>query len=415
MLQRVVPRACVEHHVQSTFVLFPVGTVYHGTPETRFSWQGATNLFSHKDKKRQSEHAIHPLAEAEGLSGGEAVRQWRRARHMNQWSKRFGLTGIVLLTLVLGACGTTTTSAGGGSQRASLKIMVGGLSKQIYLPNELTQKLGYFNEQDLDVTLIDEASGQSSEDAVLAGQVDAGSGSYNHTIELQAGGKNMECVVQLDIAPGEAEVVATKKAGSITSPSDVQGKKLGVTELGSGTQTLTQAILKKAGADPNNAHYIPVGAGSTFIAAMQQGAIDAGMTTEPTISKVVSSGLGKVLVDLRSPQSTQQALGGNYPFICLFMSNSYVNSHHDVVQRLVNAYVKTLKWIQSHSADEIAAKLPPDYYAGNKSLYVTALQKAIFSPDGTMPTDGPPTVLSIEQPIGAVKAGQNIDLHTTYT
>jgi NitT/TauT family transport system substrate-binding protein len=85
------------------------------------------------------------------------------------------------------------------------------------------------------------------------------------------------------------------------------------------------------------------------------------------------------------------------------------------VQRIINAYVKTLKGIQSHSADEIAAKMPPDYYAGNKSLYVTALQKAIFSPDGTMPTDGPPTVLSIEQPIGAVKAGQNIDLNTTYT
>ena len=69
------------------------------------------------------------------------------------------------------------------------------------------------------------------------------------------------------------------------------------------------------------------------------------------------------------------------------------------MQRGVNVYVMTLKWIQSHNADEIAAKMPPDYYAGNKSLYVTALQnqKAIFSPDGTMPTDGPPTVLSIEQ------------------
>jgi NitT/TauT family transport system substrate-binding protein len=339
---------------------------------------------------------------------------------MNQWSKRICLTGIVLLTLVLGACGTTSTSAGAGagsSQRASLKIMVGGLSKQIYLPNMLTKQLGYFDEQNLDVTLIDEASGQSSEDAVLAGQVDAGSGAYNHTIELQAAGKNMECVVQMDIAPGEAEVVATKKASSITGPADLKGKYLGVTELGSGTQTITMAILKKAGVDLTGVHWVPVGAGNTFIAAMQQGKIDAGMTTEPTISRVVSSGLGKVLVDLRSPQSTQQALGGNFPFICLFMSNSYVNSHKEVVQRLVNAYVKTLKWIQSHSADEIAAKMPADYYVGDKTLYVTALQnqKAIFSADGTMPSDGPPTVLGIEQQIGKVKAGQNIDLTTTYT
>lgn len=338
---------------------------------------------------------------------------------MNLVNKRPFLVGIVIVILLfaLGACGTSTTGTGSGVQRVSLKIMVGGISKQIYLPNMLTKQLGYFDEQKLDVTLIDEASGQSSENSVLAGQVEAGSGSYNHTIELQAAGKQMECVVQLDIAPGEAEVVSSKAANTITTPADLVGKNLGVTELGSGTQTLTQAILKKAGADPNNAHYIPVGAGNTFIAAMQQGSIDAGMTTEPTISRVVSTGIGKVLVDLRSPQSTQQALGGNYPFICVFMSNSYVNAHKDVVQRLVNAYVKTLKWINTHSAAEIADKMPADYYAGNKDLYVTALQnqKAIFSADGTMPSDGPATVLGIEQQIGKVKSGQTIDLSQTYT
>jgi NitT/TauT family transport system substrate-binding protein len=162
---------------------------------------------------------------------------------------------------------------------------------------------------------------------------------------------------------------------------------------------------------------VPVGAGNTFIAALQQGTIDAGMTTEPTISRIVSSGAGKVLVDLRSPQSTQAALGGNYPFICIFMSNDFVSSHHDVVQRMVNAYVKTLKWINTHSAAEIADKMPADYYAGDKTLYVTALdnQKAIFSNDGAMPSDGPATVLGIEKQIGKVKDGQTIDLTKTYT
>jgi NitT/TauT family transport system substrate-binding protein len=336
---------------------------------------------------------------------------------MKHWSHRLILAVGILSILILSACGSTTSTGGTSSGPIHLKIMVGGLNKQIYLPNELTQRLGYFTEQGLDVTLIDEASGQSSEEQVLAGQVDAGSGSYNHTIELQAAGKNMECVVQMDIAPGEAEVVAANKASSISGPADLKGKNLGVTELGSGTQTLTQAILNKAGVDPTSAHYIPVGAGDTFIAAMQQGKIDAGMTTEPTISRLVSSGVGKVLVDLRTPSSTQQALGGNYPFICLFMSNSYVDSHRAVVQKIVNAYVKTLKWISTHSAAEIAAKMPADYYAGNQELYVTALdnQKAIFSADGKMPSDGPQTVLGIEQQIGKVKAGQTIDLSKTYT
>lgn len=340
---------------------------------------------------------------------------------MNRRSKQLCLSGILVLTLVLGACGTSTASSGGNGStqaRASLKIMVGGLSKQIYLPNMLTKQLGYFDQENLDVTLIDEASGQSSEDEVISGDVDAGSGSYNHTVELQALGKNMECVVQLDVAPGEAEIVSTKAASTIKTPADLAGKNLGITELGSGTQTLTKAILQKAGQDPNNAHWVAVGAGATFIAALKQGTIDAGMTTEPTITQVVQQGLGQPLVDLRSPQLTQQALGGNYPFICVFMSNSYVSAHKDVVQRVVNAYVKTLKWMSTHTAKEIADKMPPDYFAGTgEDAYVTALnnQKAIFSADGMMPSDGPQTVLGIEKLIGSVKAGQNIDLTQTYT
>ncbi len=32
------------------------------------------------------------------------------------------------------------------------------------------------------------------------------------------------------------------------------------------------------------------------------------------------------------------------------MMSNYVASHKGVVQRLVNAYVKTLKWMKSHTA-----------------------------------------------------------------
>src|SRR5215469_11923021 len=337
---------------------------------------------------------------------------------MKSWSRRLSpvlVTGIILV-LILSACGNNSTGSN-GSGKIHLSIMVGGLSKQIYLPNMLAKRLGYFDQAGLDVTLIDEASGQSAEDQVLAGQVDAGSGSYNHTIELQAAGKNMECVIQLDIAPGEAEMVSTKEAGQIQSVSALKGKNLGVTELGSGTQTLTIALLHKVGIPQDQVHFLPVGAGDTFIAAMQQGKIDAGMTTEPTISRLLSSGVGKVLVDLRTPQSTQAALGGPYPFICVFMKNDYVSSHKDTVQKLVDAYVKTLKWVHTHSADQIAAMMPPDYYAGNKTLYVTALQNqlSIFSPDGNMPDGGPQSVLNIEQQTNTTVQGKQIDLSATYT
>ncbi len=309
-----------------------------------------------------------------------------------------------------------STAATHAASPIKLSIMVGGLSKQIYLPNELAQRLGYFAQQGLDVTLIDEASGQSSEDAVLAGQVDAGSGAYNHTIQLQVLGKQIVDVVQLTIAPGEAEMVATKKAGQIKSAADLKGKNLGITEFGSGTQTLTSALLIKAGIPINQVHFIPVGAGDTFIAAIQHGTIDAGMTTEPTISRLVQTGDAKVLIDLRTPASTRAALGGNYPFICLFMKTSYVNSHKDITQKIVNAYVKTLKWIHTHSAAQIAAMMPADYYAGNKALYLAALkaQLAMYSPDGSMPQGGAQYVLKVLQLFDTTVQGKKVDLSKTY-
>ncbi len=351
-----------------------------------------------------------------------------RMRHLN---KRPGLVVGTILVLILSGCGAdatattapaaapaaATTAPASTAPKVSLKILVGGMSKQIYLPNMLTQQLGYFAEQNLDVQLIDEASGQSAEEEVLSGGVDAGSGSYNHTIEIQAKGKGLTEVVQLLISPGEAEMVSSKKVDTIKSITDLKGKNLGVTELGSGTQTLTQYMLSQQGIAADQVQFIPVGAGDTFIAGMKQGTIDAGMTTEPTISRLIASGDAKVLIDLRTPDATRAALGADYPFICLFMKTDYVDSHKDVVQRLVNAYVKTLQWIHTHTPAEVAAKMPADYYAGNKDLYTTALtnQFAMYSPDGKMPESGPPFVLKFEQAINKDVKAATIDLSKTFT
>jgi NitT/TauT family transport system substrate-binding protein len=335
-------------------------------------------------------------------------------------AKRHAVVAAALLGALAGCGGSPSNSSGGGgssSQPIDLKIMVGGLNKQIYLPNMLAQRLGYFAQQGLNVTLIDEASGQSAEQELIAGNVDAASGSYNHTQELQPKGKLIESVVQLQLAPGEAEMVRANEASTITSAADLKGKNLGVTELGSGTHTLTMALLGRQGITPDQAHFIPVGAGDTFIAGMQQSKIDAGMTTEPTISRLVSTGVGKVLVDLRTPQTTEAALGGDYPFICVFMKNDYVNSHKDVVQKLVNAYVKTLKYIASHTAAEITDQMPADYYSADKSAYIAALgnQKSSFTPAGVMPSGGPQLVNQIETKYVPSMQGATVDLSQTYT
>jgi NitT/TauT family transport system substrate-binding protein len=247
--------------------------------------------------------------------------------------------------------------------------------------------------------------------------VDAGSGAYSHPIELNALGKKIETICQFGIAPGEAEMVASSKADSIKSAADLKGKKLGVTDIGSGTHTISLALLGKAGYKGSDASFVAVGAGNTFIAAIKNGTIDAGMTTEPTITRLLQNGDAKVLIDLRTPEATRAALGGDYPFIGIFAKNDWVNSHKDVAQRLVNVYVKTLKWMKAHSADEIAAKMPADYLVPSKDLYIAALknQLSIFGTDCKMPAAGPQTVLSILQNYVSSFKGKNANLSETYT
>jgi sulfonate transport system substrate-binding protein len=162
---------------------------------------------------------------------------------------------------------------------------------------------------------------------------------------------------------------------------------------------------------------IPVGAGSTFIAAMQQDKIQAGMTTEPTISRLLKTGEARVLIDMRSVEKTTAALGGTYPAASLYMPTAWAEKNKPLVQKLANAFVKTLKFISTHSAEDIADKMPKDYYAGDKDLYVKALAdgKSMFTPDGVMPEGGPETVLAVLSGFSKNLQGKQIDLSKTYT
>lgn len=297
-----------------------------------------------------------------------------------------------------------------------ITLMVGGYEKQIYLPAKLAEGLGYFKDEGLDVELLNEPAGVDAENQLLAGAVQGVVGFYDHCVDLQGKGKFVESVVQFSQAPGEVELVSAKHP-EIKSIADFKGHSAGVTGLGSSTNFLTQYMANKAGLKAGDVISVPVGAGATFIAAMQQDAIQVGMTTEPTISRLLKTKEATVLVDMRTMEGARQALGGTYPAASLYMETSWVDAHKDDTQKLANAFVKTLRFINTHSGAEIADKMPKEYYVGDKEGYVKALDegKAMFTADGVMPEDGPKTVLSVLSSFSKNMQGKQIDLSKTYT
>ena len=303
------------------------------------------------------------------------------------------------------------------ARAAPIQLMVGGIEKQIYLPAALADRLGYFREQGLDVQVLSDTSGGHAEDGLLTGSVQGVVGFYDHTIDLQAKGKFVQAVVQFSQAPGEAVIVATRQADAIRSPADFRGHSLGVTGLGSSTHLLMQYLALEHGVKKGELTISGVGSGDGFGEALRSGRIDVGMTTEPTASRLLKSGEARLLVDLRTPAQATDALGGLYPAACLYMSVPWINTHHEDVQRLVNALVKALRFIATHSAQEIAAQLPADYMAGDRALYVSTLQqsKAMFTADGIMPAGGPANVLRVMRLAERGVTGKPIDLSRTYT
>jgi NitT/TauT family transport system substrate-binding protein len=298
-----------------------------------------------------------------------------------------------------------------------ITIMVSGIDKQIYLPAKLAERLGYLKETGLDIELLSEPAGSNAEKEMLLGAAHGVVGFYDHTISLQARGKLVQSVVQLSHAPGEVLLVSKAAEKDIKSPADFKNKTLGVTGLGSSTNYLTRYLAVKAGVRNGEFRTLPVGAGKTFIAAMTQGKIDAGMTTEPTISRLTASGAARILVDLRTSGSTEAALGGPYPSACLYMPTVWVNTHREQVQKIVTAFVKALHFIRTHTAGEIAARMPEEYYAPDKQMYIEALEasKLMFTADGVMPENGPATVLKVMSAFDKAVQGKSINLGNTFT
>jgi len=349
-------------------------------------------------------------------------------------SRRIPLAALAAATvsaLIVTACSSSSSSSsgssgsGGGTSSAAaannssptVTLMVGGIDKQIYLPYQLAQQLGFYKKYGVNVQLsTEQAGGVGAEDAMASGQVDMAGAWYEHTIDFQIKGKSVEDVVQLSGAPGEREMCAN--GTHITSPAQWKGKVLGVTDLGSGTDELTQYLAARYHLTTKDFSRVAAGDGDTMIAALQHGRIACGMTTQPTVSAIEKEKAGYMAFDLATTGGVQQWLGGFVPTAGVLALTSWVNSNKTTVQKVVDALVATMHWINTHSAAQIADAMPADFVSNSlitKADYVTALaqDKTQFLTDGIMPAGGPQVVEAIGRTAGTITG--SVDLTSTYT
>jgi NitT/TauT family transport system substrate-binding protein len=301
---------------------------------------------------------------------------------------------------------------------SKITIAVGGGACLCYLPTVLARQLGEFEKAGVAVELVDLKGGSDALKAVLGGSADVVSGYFDHCVNLAAKKQELVSFVVYDRYPGLVLVVSPSHTKEISSVKDLAGKKVGVSAPGSSTDFFLKYLLKKNGLDPTSAAVIGVGLGATAVAAMQQGQIDAAVMLDPSVTVLQGAHSDlKILADTRTQKDTLATFGGEYPGGALYSTAAWVASHENAVQALTNAIVATLGWIQSHTPEEIMARMPEETVGKDKALYLAALKNTIpmYSQTGKMDPSGADAVLAVFSEGSPEVARANIDVSKTFT
>jgi NitT/TauT family transport system substrate-binding protein len=301
-------------------------------------------------------------------------------------------------------------------EKKQITLAVGGKSALYYLPLTICERLGYFKEQGLDVAINDFRGGSQSLMALVGGSVDVVTGAYEHIIRTQAKGQDIRAVIELGRFPGIVVGVRKERTASYKSAADLKGMKIGVTAPGSSTNFFVMYMMSKAGLKPTDASYIGVGIGPSVVAAITKGEIDAVVNVDPMITKLERDGDIKVVADSRTEEGTRAIFGGSNPAAVLYLKHDFIDKNPNTVQALVNAFYKTLKWINAATPEQIAATVPEEYFLGDRELYLAAVKanKPVYSIAGIIPPDGMKSAADMLLAFDEELKGAKLDLAKTF-
>ncbi|MEN5081100.1 ABC transporter substrate-binding protein [Bosea sp. TWI1241] len=264
-------------------------------------------------------------------------------------------------------------------EKADVTLGVGGKPLLYYLPLTVAERKGFFKEEGLNVTINDFGGGAKSLQALVGGSVDVVTGAYEHTIRMQAKGQDIRAVVELGRFPGIVLAVRKDLADKVKSAADFKGLKIGVTAPGSSTALTAQYAMIKAGLKATDAPIIGVGGGASAVAQMKNKQVDVISHLDPVISKLEADGDITALIDTRTEAGTKALFGGANPAAVLYLKAEFAEKNPVTTQKLVNAFMKSLKWLAKAKPEDVADLVPAEYHLGDKPLYLRSVQNSLES------------------------------------
>ncbi|MDP2430710.1 MAG: ABC transporter substrate-binding protein [Pseudomonadota bacterium] len=174
----------------------------------------------------------------------------------------------------------------------------------------------------------------------------------------------------------------------VRKPADLRGRGIGAhsgSKQGKSTaRQIAEYLLMRNGVSGDEVNFIHAGQNlADYSAALRSGLVDAIVVNEPAATLLETNRLAWRLADLHDPTVARQQLGGRFLYTQLASTRETLQSQPDKARRLTLALRNTLRWMATHSAREIVARLQlPDGEEKQAMERFLSRHKNIYSPDG---------------------------------
>jgi NitT/TauT family transport system substrate-binding protein len=284
---------------------------------------------------------------------------------------------LFALPLALAPIGIPRPSRAATPER--FKIRLAPMPGIGHLVPELALGLGYFREAGIAVETINVMNYIDddfySTKLLNDGTIDAEICWFHRTIFGIGNDEPARAVFLIENSPHMTILVANRVRDQIHTAKDFKGRTIADSAGFSTKHYLTDFVLARAGLPPDSYTAAPaewLEKPDELIAALQAGKVDVISSMEPLTSRLLATKLVTPLYDLTNAAGTREALGNVWPARCLYVAPRYIEAHPDRVQRLVNVFVRTMRFINSHSAKEVVARMASGYFAPDVSNDVWA-------------------------------------------
>ena len=262
----------------------------------------------------------------------------------------------IVCSMLIGGMSLTLLS---GCQRAgdgNVDVTLNEVAHSIfYAPQYVAIEEGYFDEEGIDLTLVNGGGADKVMTAMISGEADIGFMGSEASIYTYAGGEEDYAVNFAQLTQRAGNFLVGREPDEDFEWSDLNGKKVLGGRAGGMPQMIFEYILKKNGIDPKTDLEIDqsINFGLTA-AAFTSDDSDYTVEFEPFATGLEMEGNGYVVASLGEES-------GYVPYTAYCAKKSYLAENPEIVRKFTNAIQKGMDYVNAHSAEEIATVIHPQF------------------------------------------------------